>query len=268
MEDFYGTQYPYIDNKGGIVGKVLNPIRRVIAPVNPFASVQVPTRDSVAIADRYGNAWWNPFTYVSGRPVSGMWPNHFDADKSSDPSRGGAHNLDPLIGDKASPASHGELGLGSEKLPRACERARSHYNRCKMVNGREKCADEGNWVMGVCPNWALADIAEGNRFERKVMLIQRDEYNYAMATSPYNEGRSVGDISNKTHVHGTRQYLRPDTMWADERYRNVTRDEIKAAKERHESRLKADGRWDPELHPEPHMHDNTGAQMKVQKPLY
>lgn len=268
MEDFYGTNYPYLDYKGGVVGSVLGPIRRLVAPINPFASQQISSKESIGMGDRWGNGWWQAPRYVAGRTIAGMWPNHFDADTAKDPNHAGAGHRDGLIGDRLSPAVNGRLGFSEEKLPRACERARSHYNRCKMVNGREKCADEGNWVMGVCPNWALAELANLKNFEKKVLLVQKAEYNYAMSEAPYNAGRSVGDISNKTHVHGTRQYLRPDTMWADERYRHVTRDEIKAAKQRHEDRLKADGRWDPELHPDPHMYDNTGAQQKVAKPLY
>jgi len=89
-----------------------------------------------------------------------------------------------------------------------------------------------------------------------------------MAVSSYNKGRTVADISNKTQIHGTRQYLRPDTLWADERYQSVTRDEVKAAKERHTARLKAAGRWETPLKPESYHPDNTGAQMKTEKSLY
>lgn len=47
QEEFHGTLYPYQDFKYGWVGSVLNPIRRIIYPINPFASQQVPTHDSV-----------------------------------------------------------------------------------------------------------------------------------------------------------------------------------------------------------------------------
>ena len=43
-----------------------------------------------------------------------------------------------------------------------------------------------------------------------------------MQLSDYNMARSVRDVSDKTWVHGTRKYLRPDTMYADERYANIT----------------------------------------------
>lgn len=35
--------------------------------------------------------------------------------------------------------------------------------------------------------------------------------------SEYNKGRTNKDVSNKTWIHGTREYLRPDTIWADSR---------------------------------------------------
>jgi len=99
------------------------------------------------------------------------------------------------------------------------------------------------------------------------MLIQKAEYDSAMAVSSYNEGRTVADVSNKSHVHGTKQYLRPDTLWADERYVNVTRDEIEAAKKRHIARQQATGNLNTALKPELH-HDRTGAEMKKERPLY
>lgn len=63
-----------------------------------------------------------------------------------------------------------------------------------------------------------------------------------MVEAPYNQGRTIADISNKTQIHGTRHHLRPDTMWNDERYINVTQQEVKEAKVRHEQRLREEGR--------------------------
>lgn len=56
----------------------------------------------------------------------------------------------------------------------------------------------------------------------KVRGIQNVIYRNAMDISPYNVGRTVADVSDKTWVDGTRTNLRPDTMWADERYRNIS----------------------------------------------
>lgn len=267
-EEFYGTLYPYVDYRGGMIASVQNPIRRVIYPINPFASQGIPSKDSVAIGERFGNGWRWPINYVSGNVIPQMFPNHFNPDTDEDPTRKSVAG-DNLFGAISSPMADGAtMKFVGERLPRACNRAKSHYDRCKMVNGAEKCQDEANWTLGVCPNWALAEMSNQKRFEKKVLLIQRNEYRDAMAVSDYNEGRTVADISNKTHIHGTRQYLRPDTMWADERYRNVTKDEIKAAKERHEARLQAAGRFNTPLNPAPHSHDNTGASERLPRPLY
>lgn len=43
-----------------------------------------------------------------------------------------------------------------------------------------------------------------------------------MEVSEYNEGRTVANVSDKTWVHGTRTHLRPDTMYPDSRYANIT----------------------------------------------
>lgn len=39
-----------------------------------------------------------------------------------------------------------------------------------------------------------------------------------MEVSDYNKGKTPKDVSTKTWIHGTRHYLRPDTLWADDRY--------------------------------------------------
>jgi len=39
-----------------------------------------------------------------------------------------------------------------------------------------------------------------------------------LEVSEYNKGRTNKQVSNKTWIHGTREYLRPDTIWADERW--------------------------------------------------
>jgi hypothetical protein len=56
-----------------------------------------------------------------------------------------------------------------EQLPRTCERARMSYNRCSMINGKDKCQEEGDSVMAICPNWALASIRNENRFAKKAL---------------------------------------------------------------------------------------------------
>ena len=43
-----------------------------------------------------------------------------------------------------------------------------------------------------------------------------------MEVPSYNKGRTVADATNKTFFYGTRAILRPNTLWADDRYADVT----------------------------------------------
>jgi len=59
-----------------------------------------------------------------------------------------------------------------------------------------------------------------------------------MEVSPYNKGRTVNDVDgDKLWIHGTRNHLRPDTMWPDNRYSKITQSEINEAKKRYNERL-------------------------------
>ena len=44
-----------------------------------------------------------------------------------------------------------------------------------------------------------------------------------MEVSSYNEGRTLEDVDgSKRWIDGTRERLRPDSMWADDRYADIT----------------------------------------------
>jgi len=69
----------------------------------------------------------------------------------------------------------------------------------------------------------LDELKEKTRFLSKVAGITNNVYRRAMEISDYNKGRTLKDVEyDKTWVHGTRNYLRPDTMWPDERYSKIT----------------------------------------------
>lgn len=91
-----------------------------------------------------------------------------------------------------------------------------------MINGKEKCEKEGNDLVLTCPNFAL-DMMRKQKIKNMIARsIQTNEMKSALSVPSYNEGRSIKDVDgSKTKIHGTRKYLRPDTMWADERYVNV-----------------------------------------------
>jgi len=92
------------------------------------------------------------------------------------------------------------------------------------------------------------------------------DYKAAMEVSDYNKGRSPADVSDKTWQNGTRHYLRPDTMYADERYADITQPEINAAKERQAAR-EAKRPAAPKAAAEAHG-DASAIPLKKEKPLY
>lgn len=64
----------------------------------------------------------------------------------------------------------------------------------------------------------------------------------AMEISSYNKNRSIKDVDGRKYwIHGKPPILRPDSLWADERYINVTEEEIAEAKKRVQARLDAKG---------------------------
>lgn len=60
-----------------------------------------------------------------------------------------------LQGSVHSPATGTSLGFRDTILPRGCKRLIGAFDRCKLVNGSEKCAPEIQNVMEQCPTWAL-----------------------------------------------------------------------------------------------------------------
>lgn len=88
-----------------------------------------------------------------------------------------------------------------------------------------------------------------------------------MSEGEYNKGRSLKDIDGKkSSIHGTRKYLRPDTFWADERYVNITQEEIDEAKVRHAKRME-DRKSQGGIFKMTHQPDNL-TDIPKEKPLY
>ncbi len=50
------------------------------------------------------------------------------------------------------------------------------------------------------------------------------KYNEVMNVPSYNQGRTVADVPRKSWEDGNKQNLRPNTLWADDRYADVTAD--------------------------------------------
>ena len=108
-----------------------------------------------------------------------------------------------------------------------------------MINGKEKCKEEENNFLSVCPNFALEAYRVDKLTRQQIRIIQRNDYKEAMEISPYNVGRTVSDVDGtRTKIHGTPAYLRPDSLWNDDRYVDVTQKEIDEAKIRRATFLK------------------------------
>ncbi len=60
-----------------------------------------------------------------------------------------------------------------------------------------------------------------------------------MEVATYNKGRTVADVPLRSWRDGNRDVLRPATLWADDRYADITPEEVKAAKERVKRRREA-----------------------------
>ena len=73
----------------------------------------------------------------------------------------------------------------------------------------------------------------------KVEALNNKKYREVMDVPSYNKGRTVANVPLKSWVDGSRQNLRPNTLWADDRYADVTQEEVDAAKERIKKRREA-----------------------------
>lgn len=56
------------------------------------------------------------------------------------------------------------------------------------------------------------------------------KYKQVMEVPEYNKGRTVADVPSKSWADGERSKLRPNSIWADERYVDITQQEVDEAK--------------------------------------
>jgi len=259
VHDIHQTHYPYINLSESTITPALTKIRRSIASFNPFAYSQVPSQDRMALGLRYGNKFYFPDLFPNYVTFQKWFPTHYDP-LASENFKGVDWSTQKI---PARPYSH--FAFTVEKLPRACVRTIQTYKRCQMVNGDAKCKDEAQDILEICPNWALDAIKERTRWTAKVSAMQNIQYFRAMEVSPYNKGRSVTDVPDKTWIDGTRLHLRPDTMWADERYSKITQAEINEAKKRVQQREAAKPKPKHEEHPH---YDFKHIERKTPRPLY
>jgi hypothetical protein len=261
----HGTVYPYINVSQSGLNPLLTKFRRSIADINPFAYPQIPTQARAAFGLRYGNSWFQPDIYPNYVTFTKWFATHYDPLKDAQFSGRETH----WSQQKYAPANTHPIFV-TEKLPRACVRTLQTFERCKMINGESKCGHEGKEILEICPNWALDEMKEKVLFLKKAQAIQNKQYRAAMEVSEYNKGRTPADVSDKLWRDGTRHYLRPDTMWADERYAKITQAEINEAKKRVAAR-EAHGeshKHHDKHHGHGHDHHDTYIATIKQAPLY
>jgi len=75
-----------------------------------------------------------------------------------------------------------------------------------------------------------------------------------MDVADYNQGRTVANAIRKTWTDGTAENLRPDSMWIDDRYVDITQAEIDQAKQRIKTRHDAQ---------ESHHHNYHGVHLNL-----
>ncbi|KAL4430322.1 hypothetical protein ABPG74_019481 [Tetrahymena malaccensis] len=261
--DIHNTHYPYVNIKQDSQTQLLASFRRSIASINPFSYRQVPSQDRAAFGLRWGNAWYAPNPYPNGIHFDRVFPTHYDPLAETNRTKA---NLQLI---KYAPGNYSTLVVTSEKLPRPCVRTIQNYRRCQMVNGTEKCNSEAQDILAICPNWALDHMKEKVRFYTKALAINNQTYLRAMQVEDYNKGRTTADVAPKTWIHGTRQHLRPDTMWADDRYTNITQSEINEAIKRVEARKAREASHEKKQAEQVNVNANTGEQpVRVEKSLY
>lgn len=103
-------------------------------------------------------------------------------------------------------------------IPRGCQREIKKYRDCQSSKGEAECFNDKISIMEVCPDFVLEALREQKKWYLRAQVIDNATYRRAMTVSSYNAGRSVADLTPKTWRHGTKQYLRPDSYWNDDRY--------------------------------------------------
>lgn len=222
MEQRLGTNYPYLD----VTNSFRSKIRRQFAKINPLAIEQYSSQDRLNFTLFKNMSFYSKEPYPNPVKFTRFLPAHFDplGDKPAEPQN---------IGMQESSGTFQVRKIKQTIFPKVCQRYLGFYKRCVMVNGNEKCKEEENEFLAVCPNFALEDYRDKKLFHQKARIIQRKEYHQAMEVSAYNVGRNVAEFdSRKRWIDGTAAKLRPDSMWIDDRYVDVTQEDIDQAKKR------------------------------------
>lgn len=121
--------------------------------------------------------------------------------------------------------------------------------------------------MAICPAWALDKMKDNQRLKLKLEAQANLRYRRAMEVPEYNQGRTVADVPLRSWSDGERSKLRPNSIWADDRYADITQKDVDEAKERVKRRNLARGHQaDTSVHIAPY--DRTFEAPSTKIPLY
>lgn len=159
-------------------------------------------------------------------------------------------------------------GFRLEFFPRHCTRTVDSYRTCLIANDddKNKCAHEGQDILAICPPWALDKMQENQRLKLKLEALANQKYRKVIEVADYNQGRTVADVPLKSWADGERTKLRPNSIWADDRYADITQKEVDEAKARVAKRNQAKGVKDTGVHITPY--DRTYEAPSTKVPLY
>lgn len=201
--------------------------KTLIAPINPFKLRQHSHPHGYtfhSLREHHRTKHQKPYPFKTRFEVQG--PLHFDPTKDVDYEVDAGRN-------KMIPTRNMHINFETEKVPYICEVTKKKLDVCKLINSEQKCQNETNDFLEQCPNFALRIYRKNKLFNEKAKQIQRKEYKEAMQIGEYNRNRSLRDISkNVSYDDGMASNLRPDSMWVDDRYSDITQKDIDAVKER------------------------------------
>lgn len=153
--------------------------------------------------------------------------------------------------------------------PKHCIRQLTSYKTCLIANEDEKskCQHEANEILAICPAFALRSMTENQKLKLKLEAQSNLKYKSVMVVPEYNQGRSIAELPRRSAEYGERTNLRPDSIWADNRYSNVTQQEIDEAKERVKKRNLAKG-YKPDTSVHIPQYDRTYEAPSTKIPMY
>ncbi len=75
-------------------------------------------------------------------------------------------------------------------------------------------------------------MRDNQKLKLKLQAQANAKYRRAIEVADYNKGKTIADIPLRSWADGERSKLRPNSIWADDRYADITQKQVDEAKER------------------------------------